>query len=116
MRETRVGDAHLVTVPSSHGRRRSYRANRMDLNVSIFFRFTHSRRIFSSCAIRRHVHLELCSVSRQLNIIFGLQIVMQAIAFHVFNVQFVNEFYHTVSTLNSDTPRGIRIHIFIIFA
>ena len=41
--------------------------------------------------------------------------VMQAIAFHVFTVQLVNEFYHTVTRLNSDTPNGVRVHIFIIF-
>nr|XP_012229367.1 PREDICTED: uncharacterized protein LOC105676208 [Linepithema humile] len=65
--------------------------------------------------ILMHIHLELCSISQDLNMIFGLQMLMQAIAFHVFTVQLVNEFYHTVTMLNYDTPNGIRIHIFIIF-
>ncbi|XP_011868451.1 PREDICTED: uncharacterized protein LOC105562319 [Vollenhovia emeryi] len=43
--------------------------------------------------ILMHIHLELCSISCQLNMIFGLQMVMQAIAFHVFTVQIIYESY-----------------------
>ncbi|XP_071631945.1 uncharacterized protein [Temnothorax longispinosus] len=52
--------------------------------------------------ILMHIHLELCSISRELNTIFGSQMVMQAIAFHVFTVQIIYECYITMMMLHNN--------------
>jgi len=49
-----------------------------------------------SDTFRRHIHLKLCSISRELNMIFGLQMMMQVIAFHIFTVQIIYQCYVTM--------------------
>ncbi|XP_011705027.1 PREDICTED: uncharacterized protein LOC105460296 [Wasmannia auropunctata] len=52
--------------------------------------------------ILMHIHLELCSISRQLNTIFGLKMVTQVVAFHVFTVQIIYECYVMMMMTDAD--------------
>jgi len=54
----------------------------------------------------RHIHLNLCSILRELNTIFGMQMVMQAVAFHVFTVQIIYECYVTMIILYDNFTYG----------
>lgn len=59
-----------------------------------------------SDTFHRYIHLELCSISRELNTIFGLQMVMQAVAFDVFTVQIIYECYAMMTVLYNDFTYG----------
>ncbi|KAM0734579.1 hypothetical protein ACS0PU_011398 [Formica fusca] len=51
--------------------------------------------------ILMHIHRELCSISNELNTIFGLQMLMQTIVFQVFTIQLIYEFYkYDLVTIN----------------
>lgn len=55
----------------------------------------------SSNAFCRHIHRELCSISNELNTIFGLQMLMQTIVFQLFTIQLIYEFYkYDLVTIN----------------
>ncbi|XP_029665570.1 uncharacterized protein LOC115236970 [Formica exsecta] len=51
--------------------------------------------------ILMHIHRELCSITNQLNTIFGLQMLMQTIVFQLFTIQLIYEFYkYDLVTIN----------------
>lgn len=68
-----------------------------------------------SNTFHRHIHLDLCSITRELNIIFGLQMVMQAVAFHVFTVQIIYECYAITVILYNDFTYEKLIDFFGIY-
>ncbi|CAL1676350.1 unnamed protein product [Lasius platythorax] len=51
--------------------------------------------------ILMHVHLELCSISRELNTVFGFPMVMQTTILQIASIQFVITFYKAVMMINT---------------
>ncbi|KAL6422637.1 hypothetical protein ACFW04_010697 [Cataglyphis niger] len=67
--------------------------------------------------ILMHIHRELCSISHELNTIFGLQMVMQTVIFQVYVIQLIYEFYeYDLVTKISDTPTLAAINFLNTYA
>lgn len=60
----------------------------------------------------RHVHFELSSISRELNNIFGLQMMIQTAMYHLCTVHYILSFYQFVILVRSNSTYVSVIRVF----
>lgn len=63
----------------------------------------------------RHVHFELSSISRELNNIFGLQMMIQTAMYHLCTVHYILSFYQLVILVRSNSTYVSVIRVFCFF-
>lgn len=61
------------------------------------------RKYHLSFTLYRHLHFELSSILRELNIVFYMQMMAQVMLFHLSTVHFIIDFYRYVVSINIDT-------------
>ncbi|XP_032682001.1 uncharacterized protein LOC116849189 [Odontomachus brunneus] len=63
-----------------------------------------------------HVHFELCSISRELSTIFGLQMVMQIAVFHLSAMHFFLELYPIILSITTNFTYNVLVEFFVILS
>lgn len=71
--------------------------------------------LISRTTLCRHIHFELSSISRELNTIFGLQMMIQVVSFHLCAVQFTIELYDNIVLLKTHFTYSTAINIACTF-
>lgn len=76
---------------------------------------TINRKYYLLFVFYRHAHFELSSILCQLNIVFGLQMMIQVALFHLSAAHFIITFYQFILSININTTYIFTINVISFF-